>query len=254
MFGGIKRRMRRGLGRLLLIGLRTPDVQELLWQIVRRPDPHCLTGSRELAIDPWLALWDKASRDTADYVERHMVTKPHFDHRNDLLSLSLEAVTVDGLFMEFGCGDKAHSIRYLASRIDSTIHGFDSFEGLPDAWFGKLGKGSLSTGGEIPSVPKNVRLYKGWFDKSLPSFLKSHPGNAAFIHVDCDLYSSTKTVLTELRPRIRAGTVIQFDEFFNYPGWREHECKAFREFIVETGLTYEYLGYTSGYSVAVQIT
>jgi len=253
MLKRIKKWVRRVLGKLFLMALKDPDVQGHLWQSINRPDPH-LKHSCELAIDPWLALWQKASRDTADYVERHMVTKPHFDNRNGLFDCSLALVTLDGLFMEFGVGDEATSIRYLAGKIDSTIHGFDSFEGLPDAWFETLGKGSFSTGGKYPSVPENVDLHKGWFEDSLPPFLESHPGDAAFIHIDCDLYSSTRTVLTALRPRIRTGTVIQFDEYFNYPGWREHELKAFQEFIAETGLSYEYVGYTSDFSVAVLIT
>ena len=32
------------------------------------------------------------------------------------------------------------------------------------------------------------------------------PTLASFIHIDCDLYSSTKTVLTLLAPAIRTGT------------------------------------------------
>ena len=72
--------------------------------------------------------------------------------------------------------------------------------------------------------------------------------------MDCDLYSSTRTILEGLASQIVAGTVIQFDEYFNYPGWREHEFKAFHEFIAERGLSYEYLGYTREFSVAVRIT
>ena len=31
--------------------------------------------------------------------------------------------------------------------------------------------------------------------------------------------------------------MIVFDEYFNYPGWRGHEFKAFQEFVAETGRT-----------------
>ena len=65
----------------------------------------------------------------------------------------------------------------------------------------------------------------------------------AFIHSDSDLYSSTKTTLDNLKGRIQKGTVIVFDEYLNYPGWEENEFKAFQEFIQETGLKYEYIGY-----------
>jgi hypothetical protein len=68
------------------------------------------------------------------------------------------------------------------------------------------------------------------------------------------LYLSTKTVLTHLRSRIKSGTIILFDEFFNFPQWQENEYNAFMEFIDETRFSYEFIGYASAYnSVAVRI-
>ena len=64
-----------------------------------------------------------------------------------------------------------------------------------------------------------------------------------FIHIDCDLYSSTKTIFDLLKERIKPGCVLVFDEYFNHPSWEEDEYKAFMEFIAETGLKYEYIGY-----------
>ena len=97
---------------------------------------------------------------------------------------------------------------------------------------------------ELPTVAKNVELIKGWFDVTLPKFLEEHNEESIkLLHVDCDLYSSTKTVFGNLKDRIVPGTVIVFDEFFNYPGWKEGEYKAFMEFIDETGYKFEYLGY-----------
>jgi hypothetical protein len=48
------------------------------------------------------------------------------------------------------------------------------------------------------------------------------------------------------------GTIIVFDEYFNYPNWEEHEYKAFQEFIGESGLGYRYLGFARQ-QVAVRI-
>ncbi len=92
-------------------------------------------------------------------------------------------------------------------------------------------------------MPDNVRLHVGWFDDSLPRFLDRHPGPARFINVDCDLYASTRTILERLGPRIVPGTVIIFDEYLAYEGWREHEYKAFQEFIRESPYAYEYLAF-----------
>lgn len=76
-----------------------------------------------------------------------------------------------------------------------------------------------------------------------------------FMHVDCDLYASARTVFHPLKPRIEPGTVIVFDEYFNYPNRQEHEFKAFREYIGEEGKSYEYLAFCArGGLVAVRFT
>jgi hypothetical protein len=41
------------------------------------------------------------------------------------------------------------------------------------------------------------------------------------------------------------GTVIVFDEYFNFPGWRNHEYRAWTEFVARTGTEFDYLGYTA---------
>ena len=69
----------------------------------------------------------------------------------------------------------------------------------------------------------------------------------ALLHIDCDLYSSTDYVLSTLKPAIRSGTVIVFDEYFNYPGWKQHEHKAFEEFISRSGSTFKYDSFVPGH-------
>ena len=92
------------------------------------------------------------------------------------------------------------------------MHGFDSFEGLPEAWHNEP-KGSYSTKGVIPSVQENVVLHNGWFEDSLPGFVEKYQAPVRFINTDCDIYSSTKTVLELLAKQITPGTVIVFDEY-----------------------------------------
>jgi hypothetical protein len=118
-----------------------------------------------------------------------------------------------------------------------TVFGFDSFEGLPENWRSGFGKGHFAH--SKPDVPANVHLIKGWFSESLPPFLAVHGGSVALLHVDCDLYSSTSTILGLLADRIVSGTVIVFDEYWNYPGWRELEHRAFQEFL-ESGHSCKY--------------
>lgn len=195
-----------------------------------------------------------AREQTAAFVMEHMAKTPAARNKFALLNRSLESVDpeLDGLYCEFGVW-VGETINHIASRTPHTIHGFDSFEGLPETWRTGFTKGAFRMDG-LPKVRENVQLHKGWFDESLPGWAEAHPGPIAFLHMDADLYSSTKTVLDILGDRIVPGTVIQFDEFFNYPGWQDGEFKAFNEFVADRQIEFEYLGYCpQGEQVAVKI-
>jgi hypothetical protein len=131
------------------------------------------------------------------------------------------------LWLEFGV-HTGQTINYL-SRFAQIMYGFDSWEGLPEDWQPGFEKGTFSTGGVMPDVEKNVVLIKGMFEDTLPYFLRTTPGQVGLLHIDCDLYSSTKTVLNLLRDRLAHGTVIIFDELVNYNGYENHEFKALNE-------------------------
>jgi hypothetical protein len=97
-------------------------------------------------------------------------------------------------------------------------------------------------------------LVVGWFDQTLPGFVKKHQDPIALLHVDCDLYSSTVTILNNLKDQIVPGTVIVFDEYINYPGWQLDEFKAWQEHIKAWGIKYEYIGRVSRHQkVAIRI-
>lgn len=153
--------------------------------------------------------------------------------------ICIEAATIEGLVLEFGVRH-GNSIRQLARLAKQNVHGFDSFEGIPEDWHDEA-RGSYSTNGVIPKVPSHITLYQGWFDETLPKFLEQHKENVRLINIDCDIYSSTKTVLDLLAPRINAGTVIIFDEYIGNQYWREDEFKAFQECVNSYGWNYEYL-------------
>jgi len=171
-----------------------------------------------------------------------------------VLDIAIRSAKVKGHFLEFGVY-RGGTISYIARmRPDVTIHGFDSFEGLSHEWKGyTLDKGAFALGGRLPRVPRNVQLYKGWFDNTLPKWIIAIQGPVSFVHIDCDLYSSTKTVFEHLAPRIVGGTVIAFDEYFGYPNWKQHEIKAFKELVADRGLSYEYLAYAKT-QVALKIS
>lgn len=160
-----------------------------------------------------------------------------------VLAAARAAATLEGLVLEFGVFH-GRSLRMLEPGADGLVHGFDSFEGLPADWTGKDARGDLSTGGRLPRVAAPVRLHRGWFEDTLPSFLATHDGAVRLAHIDCDLYASTRTVLESLAPRLQAGSVLVFDDFLSYPGWESHEFRAWREFCDACGIVHEFIAFS----------
>lgn len=170
-----------------------------------------------------------------------------------VLERAIESACIDGLVLEFGVYF-GRSLGMIAASQPGTVHGFDSFQGLPEAWKATEPAGSYSTGGRLPAVPGNVQLHVGWFEDTLPRFLQIHPGPVRLLHIDCDLYSSTRTVLEGLQDRIVPGSVLVFDDLLGYPGFEEHELRAFEEFLAASGYGFEIVAAALlGREVAVRI-
>ena len=183
----------------------------------------------------------RAAYDSAVLYEEQFPTTSPFATDLDLISAAASRANLGGLFLEFGVAS-GRTIRHLAGLVPKVqLYGFDSFQGLPEDWRTDFGKGAFS--GSLPPVPANVSLVQGWFNESLPEFLKTHEGNVSYLHVDCDLYSSTKCVFDLLSERIVSGTIIVFDEYWNYPGWRDHEFKAFEELKSSKGISCTPIGF-----------
>lgn len=194
-----------------------------------------------------------ALAESVAYIQKNMPTAIGTFTPQQVLDIAFQHVPADGHVMEFGVF-RGGTIRYIASKLpNKTIHGFDSFEGLPEAWAGyKMDKGTFAMGGKLPKVPANVRLHKGWFDVTLPAWLAANPGPISLVHIDCDIYSSTKTIFDLIADRLTSGAVIVFDEYLGYPHWQNHEFKAFQEFVGARNVKYEYLAYAR-IQVAVRI-
>jgi hypothetical protein len=226
----------------LLAALATPQVQGRLREMVGHFVLHDLFGQYRHGFNIDQIDHLSASLESARYAQAHMRGAARFRDADELLRAALTAAPAAGLVLEFGVW-KGRTVNLIAGlRPDAIVHGFDSFEGLPEAWRPGFGAGMFRTEA-LPEVAPNVRLEVGLFDRTLPGFLdRIGPAPVAFLHIDCDLYASTQTVLAQLRGRIVPGTVILFDEYFNYPGWQRHEHRAFQEFILEQGLRYAYIG------------
>jgi Methyltransferase domain len=202
---------------------------------------------------PVHGMMERAFDESLDYIAKFMPSAIGCYDVAELHDIAIDMAMEEGFYMEFGVYSGG-SINYFAKRKpQTTFHGFDSFEGLPESWFaGHLKKGTFSKGGREPKVRDNVKLWKGWFDETLPKWLEDHTGDIAFLHVDCDLYKSTRIIFDALGNRISSGTIIVFDEYFNHPHWEQGEFQAFQEFVKEQSLEYEYVAY-SKMQVAVRI-
>jgi len=129
---------------------------------------------------------------------------------------------VSQTWAEFGVQDGI-SANYFLTRLPATcdFYLFDAFKGLPEPWCNKA-KGHRASQGVPVFTDPRVHIVEGWFADTLP-----FDPLLAFVHVDCDLYSSTKDVLAGIN--VCKGSLILFDEMFGYDGWQEHEYKALME-------------------------
>jgi hypothetical protein len=196
------------------------------------------------AFHPVREMERRALAETADYIRAHMPHAVGYYSGKKALEHGLRLVPSIGHQLEFGVY-RGGSINFIARHDPKRIvHGFDSFHGLPEDWGGwRDATGTFSLGGRLPRVLPNVILHPGLFDDTLPIWLAHNPGPIAFAHIDCDLYSSAKAVLELIAPRLAPTTVLAFDEYFNFPFWREHEFKAFQELVRKETLQYRYVAY-----------
>ena len=147
------------------------------------------------------------------------------------------------LWLEFGVAS-GDTINYISKFTNDKVYGFDSFEGLPEKWRDGYDKGYFTRNGNLPRVNSNVELIVGWFNETLLNFIQTHNKRVSFIHIDADLYSSTKCIFDVLKDYIDNECIIVFDELVNYPGFDQDngELKAFYEFITENKVDYEWIG------------
>jgi hypothetical protein len=147
------------------------------------------------------------------------------------------------LWLEFGVAE-GKTINYISKFTKNTVYGFDSFIGLPEKWRDGFDKGAFTRNGELPKVNSNVTLIKGWFNETLPTFINEQNKKVSFLHLDADLYSSTKCILDCLKDYLDENCVVVFDELVNYPGFdgENGELKAFYEFINANKVDYSWIG------------
>lgn len=158
----------------------------------------------------------------------------------EVLRLAIAWASLDGPILEcsvhFG-----RSLPLLAQWSGQRCHGFESAQGFREQ------PAALGAAADI-------ELHPGDFEDTLPAFFEKERQPIRLLHVDCDLYGPTKTVLDTARPWLREGGVIVFDDFIGYPDSEEHGFRAFAEFAEEQDLRWTVLaGAVLGREVALRI-
>lgn len=218
---------------------------------IRRMSKDIATG------DTWRYMESKDLEDLKDCVT-------DYDLYNWVTNTQLDPVLLEtGQVLEFGTATGRTLNQFAYWLPNKTIYGFDSWQGLPEK-FNDLPAGHFAQ--PLPDVLPNCELVRGWFgarpeqdrsgisDYTAPIFSRKHEEPIALLHLDADLYSSTKTVLDAFSAHIVPGTVILFNEYWNHPTWKKHEYRAWQEHCKAHGVKYEYIGYTSDHQeVAVRI-
>lgn len=181
----------------------------------------------------------RSSSEVSDGLLAQVKESPIFTRRG-LIRFSAVAAG-PGIACEFGVfqGD---SLREIKNWRKGEVFGFDSWIGLPSKWETGATDREHNKGHFACPMPKDLPhktyLVPGWFKDTIPEWKQKHTDRLAFIHIDCDLYESTKDILNGLNDRISKGTIILFDEIIDfaddwYKNWREGEWKAFNEWLTE---------------------
>lgn len=159
---------------------------------------------------------------------------PRVASRDRVFDAMLDVVGSEAVaYLEFGVFEGA-TLRYWSAKLtnpESELHGFDSFEGLPETFDSAYPMGRFDLGGKPPTIEDpRVSFHIGWFDATVPGFVVPE-GKRLVITLDADLYSATRLVLDSLDQYIVEGTLIYFDELSRI----DQEPAAFDDYIQRTG-------------------
>jgi hypothetical protein len=149
-----------------------------------------------------------------------------------------DEVDTRGVALEFGVAS-GRTLAMIAGHMP--VVGFDSFEGLPEDWRPGFPAGTFA--GPAPQVP-GAQLVIGWFADTLPDWVAANQHilpRIRLVHIDCDLHSSTATILRHLP--LPAGCVVVFDEYHGYDGWIEGEHRAWTTHVQRNQVAFTPIGH-----------
>jgi O-methyltransferase len=157
--------------------------------------------------------------------------------RADFFRRAFRALQFNGIsgdYAEFGsCGAATFSLAHDAickTGGGRRLWAFDSFEGLPPQGDGRDSHPKWVPGDMMISLADFHAICKargidradyavvpGFYEETLSrpaSAQAERPGDIALAYIDCDLYSSTLSVLEFLSSRLRHGMIIALDDYF----------------------------------------
>lgn len=139
---------------------------------------------------------------------------------------------ISGDYAEFGChGGTTFAMAHRNAKIRGGARhqwAFDSFSGLPPAVDGADAH-PIWVAGEMATSLQDFRaacrrqgisdeeysVVEGYYDVTLrPDAPGPRPTDLAMVYVDCDLFSSTECVFDFIRPLMKHGMLIAFDDYF----------------------------------------
>ncbi len=213
-------------------------------------------------LDPVAILFKKAASESADFIERHLHTalvfrdkEPKIKFRNFVINKANN----NGYFIELGVS-KGESLLYFAKEKPAcTFYGFDSFEGLPEDWYGACDpKGTYGNDSYevLCEHSENIKIIQGLFEETVPKFVEQMRNKSSlngensekkqpyisFMHLDANIYSATKFALDNFMDFFDEGTVLVFDDFLAYPGYKNNEFKAFHE-TIDVRFNYKFIAF-----------
>jgi O-methyltransferase len=145
---------------------------------------------------------------------------------------ALEFNGISGDYVEFGCsGGMTFRLAFdqiAARKAKRHLWAFDSFQGLPEnaspmdshpGWKRGAYATTLEEFREIcefhPIPQSSYTMVPGFYTETLGKAPQDYdPTDIALAYIDCDLYSSAKTVLEFLKPRLKHGMILAFDDYF----------------------------------------
>jgi hypothetical protein len=131
--------------------------------------------------------------------------------------------------------------------VIATWDGFDRFTGLPRMWRG-FPAGTCDAGGQAPAInDERIAWHVGDIENTIQTIdLDRIASGRRLVYFDCDIYEPSKVAWDWLRPHLRPGDIMYFDEAFD-----ADERRLLVDSIVPAG-NFDSIG-TTAFQLAIEV-